>query len=152
MERNKEIEKVVKTFKKHILALWLIAIFIVLIGEFAINDATGCFADNGMARYLSETIIILLTAICVPLSVKLLSWKLKNIIYPITEKSIHIYERWGIVRYYILLPPIILGISCYYLMQSSTGLLCTAICLLASLYSFPDAKGIINDFETDKSE
>ena len=96
-------------------------------GEFELFPVGG-LVDNAPAIYYFETVGILLTALCVPLSLKLFSLVLKKKIDHMTiTLALKRYVQWNIVRLGVLEVAIVVNLLCYYLTLSSTGNLCMLI-------------------------
>ncbi len=132
-----EIKKTLDVLKKAFAAFWGLAIVIVVVHE--INDGeTGLVADNVKIVYWMETVSILLTVINVPLALKLFALVLKKKIdqVPLVE-ALHLYKRWSLIRLLLLFIPVLAGLTTYYMCMSTTGLLCAAIGLTASLFCVP---------------
>ena len=103
--------------------------------------------------YYFETVGILLTALCVPLSLKLFSLVLKKKIDHMTiTLALKRYVQWNIVRLGVLEVAIVVNLLCYYLTLSSTGNLCMLIGLTASLFCLPSEKRLRNELHIAKEE
>lgn len=113
----------------------------------------GSIEGNIQATYYFETIGILLTALCIPLSLKLFSLVLKKKIDNMTiTLALKRYVQMSIVRLGILEIAIIVNLLCYYLTLSSTGNLCMLIGLTASLFCLPSEKKLRNELHISKDE
>lgn len=130
--------------------LWLVALALVLFGELG-NSWVGCLAHDVKTVYFSETVIILLTAICIPVSLKLFSWMMTHRIDQMSiEQALKAYFRISVSRILLLALPMIVGLLIYYLMQTGTGVLCALIALTASLFCVPSEKRMKNELRIDK--
>ena len=119
--------------------------FLLGAGEFDLLPV-GALVDNVQATYYFETIGILLTALCVPLALKLFSLVLKKKIDHMTiPLALKRYVQWSMVRLGLLEAAIILNVLCYYLTLSNTGNLCMLIGLTASLFVCPVRKDFVNE-------
>lgn len=149
---EERIIQAVATMKRNYAYLWFAALLIVILGETGGFNLTGAYADNVRAVYFTETVVILLTACCVPAALKLFAWvKSKKIdVNASTEQAIGQYVMWSSVRILLLALPVILGIIGYYLMQSSSSILCTCIAFTASLFCIPSEKQLRKDLLIDK--
>lgn len=113
----------------------------------------GSIEGNIQATYYFETIGILLTVLCIPLSLKLFSLVLKKKIDNMTiTLALKRYVQMSIVRLGILEIAIIVNLLCYYLTLSSTGNLCMLIGLTASLFCLPSEKKLRNELHISKDE
>lgn len=130
-------------------SIWALAAILVAINLFD-TPLVGAYSDNFNARYLLETMSILLTAACVPASLKLFAWVLTNKIDKVElVEALHLYRKWSYVRIAILVLPLVIGLLTYLLCLSTTGLLCAAIVLTASLFCWPSEKRLKTDLHLE---
>ena len=121
---------------------WAAAIVIVLIREFS-EDGNGHLADNVRVTFYMETITILLTVISVPLALKLFAWILQKRINQVElQEAMQEYRKWSLVRLILLFVPVLAGLATYYFTFSTTGALCAAIALTASLFCVPTEESV----------
>lgn len=148
---EESIRQAVTTLKRNFAYLWFAALFIIILGESGGFSLTGAYADNVKVVYFTETIVILLTACCVPAALKLFAWIKKKI----TDVGISIdtamreYVTWSSIRVVLLSLPVVAGIVCYYLMQSTSCILCACIGLTTSLFCVPSEKQLKKDLMID---
>lgn len=144
-----EIKKTLSTLNQWFGFFWIIPIIIVLMRELS-EDGNGRLADNVSVVYAMETSTILLTCINVPLALKLFSLFLKKRIKQVELKdALKLYKKWSLIRLLLLLVPVYLGLATYYMCLSTTGILCTAIALIASLFCVPSEKNLKQDLEIE---
>ncbi|MBQ6747456.1 MAG: hypothetical protein IJR07_10490 [Bacteroidaceae bacterium] len=150
MEEN--IRQAVATLKRNFAYLWFAALFIIIMGESGGFNLTGIYADNVRVVYFTETIVILLTACCVPATLKFFAWvKKKKIDIDVsTDAALRQYVMWSSVRIVLLAIPVISGIVGYYLMQSTSCILCACIGLTASIFCVPSEKQLKKDLMIDE--
>lgn len=147
---EEQIKRAVSSLNISYVFFWVLPAFLLGAGEFELIPV-GTLADNVQATYYFETIGILLTAACVPLSLKLFSLVLKKKIDHMTiTLALKRYVQWSIVRLGLLEVAIVLNLLCYYLTLSSTGNLCMLICLTASLFCLPSEKRLRNELHITK--
>lgn len=147
---EEQIKRAVSSLNISYVFFWVLPAFLLGAGEFDLIPV-GALADNVQATYYFETIGILLTAACVPLSLKLFSLVLKKKIDHMTiTLALKRYVQWSIVRLGLLEVAIVLNLLCYYLTMSSTGNLCMLICLTASLFCLPSKKRLRNELHITK--
>lgn len=147
---EEQIKRAVSSLNISYVFFWVLPAFLLGAGEFDLIPV-GALADNVQATYYFETIGILLTAACVPLSLKLFSLVLKKKIDHMTiTLALKRYVQWSIVRLGLLEVAIVLNLLCYYLTMSSTGNLCMLICLTASLFCLPSEKRLRNELHITK--
>ncbi|MGN0047560.1 MAG: hypothetical protein ACI37U_01510 [Bacteroides sp.] len=134
---EKEIRKTVSLTCGLYGAFWLLPILLVGMGECG-EYWIGVYADDASAVYWAETLTILLTAVCVPASLKLFSWVLdKQMSKASIARALHLYAVWSGLRLLLLAMPLVSGLLTYYLMWSGKGILCAMIALTASLFCLP---------------
>lgn len=150
MERK--INAVLKSVKSIYYCFWILPIVVVLLGE-SVDEWVGCYATNLQLIFLAETILILLTALCVPLALKLFAQILTKKIDKLSiADALKQYRVWSIVRLGLLALPLLMGLSVYYLMLSTKGLLCALIALTASLFCVPSEKRMRTELHIEKDE
>lgn len=128
---------------------WALAVLLVLCGETG-DEWTGLYAGEAAAAYVTETVTILLTATCIPASMKLFSQAMKHKINVVPlPQALRLYARWGDVRLVLLALPVSVGLLTYYLLFSTTGALCTLIGLTASLFCLPGEARLRRDLRIE---
>lgn len=149
---EEQIKRIVRNLNIGYIFFWIFPAFLLGAGEFDLLPV-GVWADDTRIAYFFETICILLTAICVPLSLKLFSLVLKKQIdrLAITD-ALKRYLKWSYVRLALLEVAIVLSVLCYYLTLSNTGNLCMLIGLTASLFCLPSEKRLRNELHIMKGE
>jgi len=142
---EEQIKRAVRNLNIGYVFFWVFPAFLLGAGEFDLLPV-GNLVDNVQATYYFETIGILLTALCVPLSLKLFSLVLKKKIDNMTiTLALKRYVQWSIVRLGILEVAIVANILCYYLTLSSTGNLCMLI-------GCPVRKDCVTNFTSQKTK
>ena len=124
---EEQIKRAVRNLNISYVFFWVLPAFLLGAGEFDLLPV-GALVDNPQATYYMETAGILLTALCVPLALKLFS----------------------LVRLGLLEVAIVLNVLCYYLTLSNTGNLCMLIGLTASLFCLPSEKRLRNELHINK--
>lgn len=118
-------------------ALWLIPALLLPFLD------SGLWADNVRLCYLAETITILLTALCIPVALKLFAWALdKRVNTCSTLQALKRYRCWSLLRLLLIGLPEVCGFATYAFCLSYTGLLCALICLVALLFCIPSQKNL----------
>ena len=144
---EEQIKRAVRNLNISYVFFWVLPAFLLGAGEFDLLPV-GALVDNVQATYYFETIGILLTALCVPLALKLFSLVLKKKIDHMTiPLALKRYVQWSMVRLGLLEAAIVL---CYYLTLSNTGNLCMLIGLTASLFCLPSEKRLRNELHINK--
>ncbi len=149
---EEHIKRAVRNLNISYVFFWVLPAFLLGAEEFELIPV-GSIEGNIQATYYFETIGILLTALCIPLSLKLFSLVLKKKIDNMTiTLALKRYVQMSIVRLGILEIAIIVNLLCYYLTLSSTGNLCMLIGLTASLFCLPSEKKLRNELHISKDE
>ena len=147
---EEQIKRAVRNLNISYVFFWVLPASLLGAGEFDLLPV-GALVDNVQATYYFETIGILLTALCVPLALKLFSLVLKKKIDHMTiPLALKRYVQWSMVRLGLLEAAIILNVLCYYLTLSNTGNLCMLIGLTASLFCLPSEKRLRNELHINK--
>lgn len=147
---EKEIKKTTAHVKVAFACFWMISILLVISGEMG-SSWVGLYVGNISATYMAETITILLTASCVPISLKLFSWVLtRKIDIAALPKALRFYALWSDIRLVLLSLPVLTGFFTYYMMLSTTGVLCGMIGLTASLFCLPGEERLRKELHIDK--
>ena len=134
---EEKIKRVVSRTKMMFVYFWLLPVFLVTFGETG-GEWVGAYAGDVRAAYFAETVTILLTAVLVPVSLKLFSWMLR------------LYALWSGVRLALLAMPVLAGFLTYYMMLSNKGVLCALIALTASLFCLPGENRLRKELHIEK--
>ncbi len=147
---EEQIKRAVRNMNISYVLFWVLPAFLIGAGEFELLPV-GMLADDVRATYYFETIGILLTAICVPLSLKLFSLVLKKKIDNLTiPVALQRYAVWSNIRLALLEGVILFNVFCYYFTLSSTGNLCMLIGLTASFFCLPSERRLRNELRITK--
>lgn len=137
---EEQIKSVSKSLKVQYIFFWIMPLLLVVVGEVELLPV-GIKADSVRAVYVFETAGILLTAISIPLSLKLFSLVLTKKIDQMTfPMALSRYILWSAVRLALLEFAVVFNLAGYYLTLSTTGALCALIGLTASLFCTPSEK------------
>lgn len=110
-----------------------------------------CLCRGRACRLFAETVTILLTAVLVPVSLKLFSWMLtKKIDVVAITDALRLYALWSGVRLALLAMPVLAGFLTYYMMLSNKGVLCALIALTASLFCLPGENRLRKELHIEK--
>ncbi|WP_281644649.1 hypothetical protein [Bacteroides zoogleoformans] len=144
------IKKTIVHVKVAFACFWTLPILFILSGEMG-SDWVGLYAGNISATYVTETITILLTASCVPVSLKLfLRVLIRKIDVTDLPEALRLYALWSDVRLVLLSLPVLAGFFTYYMALSTTGALCAMIGLTASLFCLPGEGRLRKELHIDK--
>lgn len=132
--------------------LWGGALLLVVLYETGVMDE-GIFAGNVRMEYILQTVGILLAIGLIPLSLRLFSLSLvKRIQLLSLPDALSSYRRWSEIRLGLLLVPVLMNLSFYYLTLDTTGILCAAMSLVASLFCVPTHKRMLDELDLLKEE
>lgn len=147
---EEQIKRVLKSLKIQYISFWIIPFLLVVLGETDILPV-GMKADSVRAVYVFETAGILLTAVLVPLSLKLFSLvllkKIDRMTFPVALSK---YMLWSAVRLALLEFVVVFNLAGYYFTLSTTGALCALIGLTASLFCLPGEKRMYTELHITK--
>ncbi len=149
---EKQIRKIVFRLKLDFTIFWMLPMCGIVVGETG-NEWVGSCAGEVLFTYYIETFCILLTAICVPLSLKIFASQLKHKIdKERLPEALSLYRNWSLYRLLLLSLPVLTGVTLYYLTMSNTGMLCASISLVASLFCWPSENRMRKELHISISE
>ena len=147
---EEKIKRVASRTKMLFVYFWMLPVFLVVFGETG-GEWVGAYAEDVRATYFAETVTILLTAVLVPVSLKLFSWVLtKKIDVVAITDALRLYALWSGVRLALLAVPVLAGFLTYYMMLSNKGVLCALIALTASLFCLPGENRLRKELHIEK--
>ena len=147
---EEKIKRVASRTKMLFVCFWVLPVFLVIFGELG-GEWVGAYAGDVRAAYFAESITILLTALLVPVSLKLFSWVLDRRIDVATlPDALRLYALWSGVRLALLAVPVLAGFLTYYVMMSNQGALCALITLTASLFCLPGENRLRKELHINK--
>ena len=89
----------------------------------------------------------------IPLSLRLFSLSLvKNVKQRSLPEALKSYRRWSEIRTGMLVVPVLVNLSFYYLTLNNTGVLCAMMALIASLFCVPTRKRMLDELDLVKEE
>ena len=152
VDMNNPLSRLSRHLKRMYACFWLSAILLVGVGE-CLDDWSGCYASHAVGVYVGESIVILLTALCVPLALKLWVWWKRRYIdsLPLMQ-AMAACSRGYAWRLWLLVLPLWGGLLLYYLTWSAKGTLCAAIALTASLFCWPGEARLRRELDIDGDE
>ncbi len=147
---EEQIRRTVSGIRMTYVCFWLVPIIFIIYGECG-GSLVGLYVEDTRMAYYAETLSILITAVCVPVSLKLFAWVLvKKINKAGIADALRLYTTWSLIRLVLLALPVWIGGATYYLTLSSTGALCAAIALTASLFCLPGEERLRRELHIDK--
>lgn len=147
---EERIKRIVMYLKALYAFCWVVPLLVGIATEMDI-PWVGAFAGDVRAAYGVETLVILLTVLCVPLALKLFAWVLARRIDAVgIDRALRLYVVWSTVRVLLLFLPALGGFLGYCLLLSNKCLLCGLIALVASLFCVPSGKRLRAELRIDK--
>ena len=141
------IKQLLKRLKIEFVAVWCLVLLLVVCYEAGIFTE-GLFVGDARMDYILTTIGILLTIVMIPLSLRLFNLNLvKRISKLSTFEALKSYRRWSEVRLALLLVAALLNMSIYYLTLNTTGLFCSLMALLATLFCIPTKERLLKELD-----
>ena len=141
------IKQLLKRLKIEFVAVWCLVLLLVVCYEAGIFTE-GVFVGDARMDYILTTIGILLTIVMIPLSLRLFNLNLvKRISKLSTFEALKSYRRWSEVRLALLLVAALLNMSIYYLTLNTTGLFCSLMALLATLFCIPTKERLLKELD-----
>ncbi|MGL4519699.1 MAG: hypothetical protein ACRCUJ_08500 [Phocaeicola sp.] len=147
-----KINQLLRLLQLEYLFLWVAALLLVALYEGGILIAGGYIGD-AQSTYLIQSAGILLAVGLIPIALRMFSFSLvKRIKYLDLTGALVSYRRWSEIRVGLLLAPLLVNISSYYLTLDNMGLLCASMTLIASLFCLPSRKRLENELDLIKEE
>mgnify|MGYP001775298231 CR=1 FL=1 len=147
---EERIKRIVMYLKALYVFCWVVPLLVGIASEMD-TPWLGALAGDVRAAYGVETLVILLTVVCVPLSLKLFAWVLARRIDVVgIDRALRLYGVWSTVRALLLFLPALGGFLGYYLLLSNKCLLCGLIALVAMLFCVPGQKRLRNELHIDQ--
>lgn len=144
---EKKINQVLKCLQAEFVIMWVLPLLLVALYETGVW-AEGAWVGDAQMDYLLQSAGILLAIGLIPLSLRLFSLSLvkhvKQLSLPEALKS---YRRWSEVRIGLLLVPVLVNLSSYYLTMNTAGALCASMSLAASLFCVPTRKRMLGELD-----
>jgi hypothetical protein len=128
-------------------AVWVLPLLLVALYETGVMTE-GAYAGDVRMDYVLQTVGILLAVGLIPLSLRLFSLSLvKNVKQRSLPEALKSYRRWR-----MLVVPVLVNLSFYYLTLNNTGVLCAMMALIASLFCVPTRKRMLDELDLVKEE
>lgn len=149
---EKKINRLLRYLQVEYASVWVLPLLLVTLYETGVMTEGTCAGDVRM-EYVLQTVGILLTVGLIPLSLRLFSLSLvRNVKRLSLPEALKSYRRWSEVRTGMLLVPVLVNLSFYYLTLNNTGVLCAMMALLASLFCVPTRKRMLDELDLVKEE
>lgn len=133
--------------KKLQLIFWIpiaLSAIIIVLGELDIIP-NGILANDKQVEFVIMSMMEILTIIAIPVALKL--FKFKAIANKLASDTLLHFERWGIVRLFLLNVPMVINLVCYYLFVGAGFGYLAIILFLSLFFVYPSLSRCYN--ETD---
>lgn len=147
---EEQIKRIVLIQKVLYALAWVLPLLAGICSELEMSWV-GWYADDVPIIYMGETVVILLTVVCVPVALKLFAWVLARQIDRVRiDRALRLYQFWSLTRLAVLFVPAMAGFLGYTLLLSDKCLLCGLIALVAMLFCVPGGKRLRSELHIDK--
>lgn len=133
------------------------AMWAVVVAEVALYESDflpqGTLTANAQADYFMQVAGILLAVVLIPLSLRLFNLSLTRYVRRLSLPAALVsYRRWNEVRLALLLAPAVFNLAAYYATLNTTGLLCTGMVMVASLFCVPGRSRLLSELDLTTPE
>lgn len=147
---EKEIKRLLHCLQGEFILSWMLVLLLVVLYEADILPQ-GIMVGDVRMGYMLQSAGVLLAIGLIPVSLRLFSLSLtryvRNLPLPEALKS---YRRWSEVRLGLLLAPALFNLSVYYWTLDLTGLLCSGMLLVASLFCVPGRERLLAELDLSR--
>lgn len=132
------MKKIVLRLRIEFLFLWILPALLAVLYETGVFES-GLYAGDTQKEYLINTLGVLLTFLSVFLALKMFSFRFVQARLTHTDDRLRekAFVRWSEVRLSLLLAATLVNLSSYYITMTNSGVLCTLVLLLASMFCWP---------------
>ena len=149
---EKKIKQLLQWLQLEYVLVWVLPLVLVALYETGVMTE-GVYAGDVRMDYILQTVGILLVVGLIPLSLRLFSLSLVKHVKQLTlPEALKSYRRWSEVRIGMLLVPVLVNLSFYYLTMNTTGIMCAMMALIASLFCIPTRKRMLDELALVKDE
>ena len=142
---EKELKRLIRILKAEYALMWVLTVLLAALYECDILPQ-GLFAGDAQMEYIMQVISILLTICLIPLSLRLFNLSLTRHIAALPLKNaLKSYRRWSEIRIALLTVASLASLSAYYWTMDTTGLLCTGMTVIASLFCVPGKERLLSE-------
>ena len=141
---EKELKRLIRILKAEYALMWVLTVLLAALYECDILPQ-GLFAGDAQMEYIMQ-VSILLTICLIPLSLRLFNLSLTRHIAALPLKNaLKSYRRWSEIRIALLTVASLASLSAYYWTMDTTGLLCTGMTVIASLFCVPGKERLLSE-------
>lgn len=149
---EKKIKQLLQWLQLEYVLVWVLPLVLVALYETGVMTE-GVYAGDVRMDYILQTVGILLVVGLIPLSLRLFSLSLVKHVKQLTlPEALKSYRRWSEVRIGMLLVPVLVNLSFYYLTMNTTGVMCAMMALIASLFCIPTRKRMLDELDLVRDE
>ncbi len=149
---EKKIKRLLCLLRMEFALMWVVNAGLAALYETDILPQ-GVFVDDVQMEYVMQTVGILLAVCLIPLSLRMFHLSLTRYVRQLSLPAALVsYRRWNEVRLSMLLAPSLFNMTVYYTTLNVTGLLCTGMVLLASLFCVPGRKRLLEELDLENEE
>ncbi len=142
---EKELKCLIRILKAEYALMWVLTVLLAALYECDILPQ-GLFAGDAQMEYIMQVTSILLTICLIPLSLRLFNLSLTRHIAALPLKNaLKSYRRWSEIRIALLTVASLASLSAYYWTMDTTGLLCTGMTVIASLFCVPGKERLLSE-------
>lgn len=142
---EKELKRLIRILKAEYALMWVLTVLLAALYECDILPQ-GLFAGDAQMEYIMQVTSILLTICLIPLSLRLFNLSLTRHIAALPLKNaLKSYRRWSEIRIALLTVASLASLSAYYWTMDTTGLLCTGMTVIASLFCVPSKERLLSE-------
>ena len=142
---EKELKRLIRILKAEYALMWVLTVLLAALYECDILPQ-GLFAGDAQMEYIMQVTSILLTICLIPLSLRLFNLSLTRHIAALPLKNaLKSYRRWSEIRIALLTVASLASLSAYYWTMDTTGLLCTGMTVIASLFCVPGKERLLSE-------
>ncbi len=144
---EKKINRLLRRLQLEFVLMWAIVVAEVVLFE-ADFLPQGTLTANAKADYFMRLSGILLALALIPLSLRLFNLSLTRYVRQLPLPGALVsYRRWSEVRLSLLLAPAVFNLTSYYCTLNTTGLLCTGMVMIASLFCVPGRQRLLSELD-----
>ena len=149
---EKKIDRLIRLLKIEFAVTWVVIICLIAGYENGILEE-GTLIGDSRAVYIAQLTGVLLAICLIPMSLRIFNLSLTKYIRNLDiDRALKSYRRWSEVRIILLLVVAVFNISLYYWTMDTTGLLCAAMAVLASMFCVPGKKRLLSELDLLKEE
>ena len=142
---EKELKRLIRILNAEYALMWVLTVLLAALYECDILPQ-GLFAGDAQMEYIMQVTSILLTICLIPLSLRLFNLSLTRHIAALPLKNaLKSYRRWSEIRIALLTVASLASLSAYYWTMDTTGLLCTGMTVIASLFCVPGKERLLSE-------